>query len=125
MYALGLLLAKDAKLEPHALLKPVPHGDIDGSGLVDKADAAIMLASYSAMTPESASMYTWLEGDLTFDGLLNEYDIGALAAAMKYPYAPSAGPAAALAALQRMANVPEPSAVVLLLPALMLRRRRR
>ena len=124
-FALGLLLARDAKNEPHVLLKALLHGDINGSGIADSADAAILLASYEAATPEAGALWTWLEGDLTFDGLLNEADVSVLASAMNYPFDPASGRDGALDALRGMAGVPEPSAALLALPAMMLLCRRR
>ena len=101
------------------LLKALPHGDINGSGMADSADAAILLASYESAPPEASRLWTWLEGDLTFDGLLNEADVSVLASAMNYPFDPASGPAGALDALRGMASVPEPSAALLALPAMM------
>ena len=102
VYALGLLMALDARSEPHALIKALLRGDIDGSGAVNHLDAGIMLTSFD-QAEEAATMSMWFEGDLTYDGLLNEYDVGELARAMNYPFDPSAGMDSALSALRSMA----------------------
>ena len=89
--------------------------DVNLDGRVSEDDYANLVANMGH--PGS-----WFEGDLTRDGWVTEADYDLLTLRLSHPLAGSAQ----LAGWQdRAAGVPEPTLATLLLPALLLVRRRR